>query len=49
MKKKASLRAVAGERTPSFSSRWRGQFEPAKRDAPLPDAIARKYPSAALH
>ena len=39
----ASLRAVAGERIPSFSSKWRGQFEPAKRDDPLYDALARKY------
>lgn len=32
---------VVGE--PSFSSRWRGQFQAARLDDPRYDALARKY------
>jgi hypothetical protein len=39
-----SLREVAGEHAPSFSSRWRGKFRAAGReDDPRYDALARKY------
>ena len=38
-----SLREVAGAQTPSFSSRWRGQLQAARRDDPRFDALARKY------
>ena len=38
-----SLREVAGEQTPSFSSRWRGQFRAAERDDPRYDTLAKKY------
>ena len=39
-----SLREMAGENTPSFSSRWRGRFRPAEReDDPRYDALAKKY------
>jgi len=33
---------VAGE-APSFSSRWRGEFEPAEREGPRYEVLARKY------
>lgn len=39
----ASLREVAEEDTPSFSSRWRGRFEAARRDDNRYEALARKY------
>lgn len=39
----ASLRELAGENTPSFASRWRGQFEAAQRDDDRFRALARKY------
>lgn len=38
-----SLREMAGEDTPSFASRWRGRFQPAERDDPRYDALAKKY------
>ena len=39
-----SLREIAGENTPTFSSRWRGKFRAADRvDDPRYDALARKY------
>ena len=38
-----SLRDMAGEHRPSFASRWRGRFQPAERDDPRYDALAKKY------
>ena len=39
-----SLREMAGENTPSFSSRWRGKFRAAEREGdPRYEALARKY------
>ena len=38
-----SLRDVVGEDTPSFASRWRGQFKAASREDPRYDELARKY------
>lgn len=38
-----SLKAVAGEDSPSFATRWRGQFKPAGRRDPRYDALVRKY------
>ena len=39
-----SLREMAGETTPSFTSRWRGKFRAAKReDDPRYDALTKKY------
>ena len=38
-----SLREVAGEHTPSFASRWRGQFRAAEHDDPRYDTLAKKY------
>ncbi len=39
-----SLRAITGEDTPSFSSRWRGKFRAAEREGDQRyDALARKY------
>ena len=39
-----SLREMAGEDSPSFSSRWRGKFLAAERDDdPRYDALSRKY------
>lgn len=38
-----SLREVAGEDTPSFAARWRGQLTEARRDDPRYDALARKF------
>lgn len=39
----ASLRDVAAEETSSFSKRWRGRFEEARRDDARYEALARKY------
>lgn len=39
----ASLRQIAAEDTPSFASRWRGRFEPARRHDARYEALARKY------
>lgn len=38
-----SLKAVAGEDSPSFATRWRGRFKPAGRRDPRYDALARKH------
>lgn len=38
-----SLREVAGQYAPSFSSRWRGKFRAAKRNDPRYDSLAKKY------
>ena len=38
-----SLWAVVGEDSPSFSSRWRGRFQPAERDDPRYAALVEKY------
>ena len=38
-----ALRETAGEYSPSFSSRWRGEFQPAERDDPRYEALAKKY------
>lgn len=38
-----SLREVAGAPTPSFATRWRGQFQAAARDDPRYTALAKKY------
>lgn len=38
-----SIREVAKEDTPSFASRWRGEFRAAERNAPRYDALAKKY------
>ena len=38
-----SLRDMAGEDSPSFSSRWRGRFQAAQRDDLRYDKLARKY------
>ncbi len=38
-----SLRDMAGESAPSFSSQWRGKFRAAEHDAPRYGALARKY------
>ncbi len=39
-----SLREVAGDPAPSFSSRWRGKFRPAEREGDSRyDALAEKY------
>ena len=39
-----SLREMAREETPSFSSRWRGKFRAAGReDDPRYEALAKKY------
>jgi hypothetical protein len=38
------LRQLSGKgETPSFSSRWRGQFEPAHHDDTRFEALARQY------
>ncbi len=39
----ASLREIAAEDTPSFSSRWRGRFEAVRRNEGRYEALARKY------
>lgn len=39
-----SLRQLSSKgETPSFSSRWRGQFEPVHRDDARFEALAKKY------
>lgn len=38
-----SLRDMAGEDAPSFSSRWRGSFQAANRDGSRYGKLARKY------
>ena len=38
-----SLREMTEEHVPSFASRWRGRFQPAERDNPRYDALAKKY------
>ncbi len=39
-----SLRAMAGEESPSFSERWRGKFQAAERDDdPRYAALAEKF------
>ena len=39
-----SLRAMAGENMPTFSSRWRGKFQAAEHEGdPRYDALANKY------
>ena len=43
-----SLKQLAGDNSPSFASRWRGQFQPAERDGPRYDALSRKYLSEYL-
>ena len=35
--------AKAEENTPSFASRWRGEFRAAERNSPRYDALANKY------
>lgn len=37
------LAELDGAHTPSFPAWWRGQFQPAHRDDPRYDALARKY------
>lgn len=39
-----ALRQVAGDRTPSFATRWRGRFWAADGDDTRYEALARKYP-----
>lgn len=38
-----SLRGIVGEHAPSFTSRWRGKFQPAQRDDPRYNTLAGKY------
>ncbi len=38
-----ALRELAGEQPPSFATRWRGQFQAARRDDLRYDLLARKY------
>ncbi len=38
-----SLRETIGEELPSFSERWRGEFQAAERDDRRYDALAEKY------
>lgn len=38
-----ALREMAAEEAPSFAERWRGQFEPARRDDDRFRALAEKY------
>ena len=38
-----ALREMAGEDTPSFTSRWRGRFQPAQRNDVRYDILAKKY------
>ena len=39
-----SLKKMAGENVPSFSSRWRGKFRAAEREGdPRYDELAKKY------
>lgn len=37
------LRSLVSGEAASFSSRWRGEFEPAAREDPRYEALARKY------
>lgn len=39
----ASLREMAGDNVPSFASRWRGRFKPARRADGRYKVLARKY------
>jgi hypothetical protein len=38
-----SLREVTGDRTPSFTSRWRGKFHAVENDDPRYNALGKKY------
>lgn len=38
-----ALREMAAEEAPSFAERWRGRFEPARRDDDRFRALAEKY------
>lgn len=38
-----SIRESVKADTPSFASRWRGEFRAAERKAPRYDALAKKY------
>ncbi len=38
-----ALRDMTEEQEPTFSEKWRGKFEPAARDTPRYEALARKY------
>ena len=38
-----SLREMVGEDIPSFTSRWRGRFQPAEREDQRYAALAQKY------
>jgi hypothetical protein len=38
-----TLRDLVSGEAPSFASRWRGKFEPAEREDPRYEALARKY------
>ena len=38
-----SLREATIERSQSFAARWKGKFQPADRDDPRYDALAKKY------
>lgn len=38
-----SLKDVVETESPTFASRWRGQFRPAERDEPRYDALSKKY------
>ena len=37
------LAELAGDQPPSFTARWRGQFQAARRDDPRYESLARKY------
>ena len=39
----SELREVISGEDSSFASRWRGEFEPAGREDPRYEALARKY------
>ena len=38
-----SLKELTAESEPSFSSRWRGKFQPARKDDARYEALAKKY------
>ena len=38
-----SLKEVVAVESPSFTSRWRGQFQPTERSNPRYDALSKKY------
>jgi predicted nucleic-acid-binding protein len=38
-----ALRDASASETPTFASRWRGRFKPARRDAKRYRLLARKY------